>query len=166
MKKLILLVLLIIPIQIYSQYLNSVGISISTPYGNETKPLECCIGFNMYTLNVYMSFETNFKNIQETEYGKGYLTNEYIIQYLEIGYAIRLYKGYNNKGRNNIYITPCIGIRTYKQLYSDLYYDEYAYGNIINKLSVGCNILLQQNYITYSLLSSIGKIGFSIGICF
>jgi hypothetical protein len=165
-KKLILILLLTISTQIYSQHLNSVGINLSIPYNTENKTVSCCMGFNTYIYNVYVSFDTNFKNIQENEYGKGYLTNEYIIQYLEVGYAIGLYRGYNTKGRNNIFITPCVGVRTYKQLYSDLYYDEYAYGNIINKLSIGCNILLQRNYITYSLLCSIGKIGFSIGMCF
>lgn len=166
-KKLITLILLLTSTnQIYSQHLNSVSISGSIVHNVKTKDLEPSFGINIYIYNIYCSFETNIKNIEENTYGKGYLTNEYIINSLELGYAFKVYEGYITKGRNNFYVIPCFGIRTYKQLYSDLYYSQYAYENIENKLCIGCNILVQQNYVIYSLLCDTHKVGFSLGICF
>jgi hypothetical protein len=102
------------------------GVCFDSEY--KTAPV---FSFGLGIFSVYLDCAISLGgSVSENTYGKGYLTDKTSCFQFNAGPLFSILD-------NKLKIAPIIGLSSFKNPYSDLYYDEIAYGNKVTRFNCG-----------------------------
>jgi hypothetical protein len=138
MKKLLLILILsLISIFSYSQVNNAIDIGTSYINISELNSPYYTFKFGLYFQNFYFDMGSNFSKGNGNE-----LNKPSMILYKNIKAAIYIVNfGYRIELTKRFYFTPIIGLINIREIYQDNKgWNNWFYGDIINKLNLGANV--------------------------